>query len=249
MANAIPPWKEVEEREFIKSCSTRTGRWRSNAAKDKFVNEAMKRNLNLVFKLVNRYSFKKNNEDIVQRAVIAMVEALKKYDPGSGNKVSTWIHQPIVWSIKRTQHTYYKGGDIADEVAALNHRYGMKLSVTSLDAEAGNTDEGADAIGNLISMKSVDTSYVIDRKMKTMDEEMHEREVADGVQSGFVELKKILNKREQYVIRGLLKGQNMREISVELKLSRMRISQISANAFEKIRNSKVGRKLKGLLKD
>ena len=249
MAKSIPPWSAAEEREFVKSCSTRTGKWRSKAAKDKFVNEAMKRNLNLMFKLVNKYSFKKPTEDVIQLAVVAMVEALKKYDPGSGNKLSTWIHQPIVWSVKRLQHAYSKSGGVADEISALNHRYGMNLSVMSLDAEVGNSDDGTDAIGNLISERSVNTSYLLDRKVKTEDESMYEREVVAAVRSGIVELKGVLNEREQYVIRGFLKGQTMQEISVELKLSRMRVSQISANAFDKIRNSKVGRKLKVMLKD
>ena len=248
IAKSIPPWTSAEEREFVRSC-VRSGKWKSNAAKERFVCEAMKRNLNLVFKLVNTHSFKKNDEDIIQRAVIAMVEALKKFNPASKNKISTWIQQPIVWSIKQTQHTYYKGNAIAEQISALNRRYNLKMSVVSVDAKVSRDgDPDSDTIGDLISVKDLDRSYFVSRNAKSMDESIHDHEVQTGVRQAVKSMHRILDKRELYVVNGLLGGKNMREISDELHLSRMRISQISAKAFEKIRSSSIGRTLKAMLK-
>ena len=64
IAKKNPPWKADEEAAFIRSCMTRTGKWKSKTMKDRFVNEALKHNLTMVFKLMNRYSFKKDNEDV-----------------------------------------------------------------------------------------------------------------------------------------------------------------------------------------
>ena len=248
MAKVNPPWTADEERAFIQSCLTRTGKWKSKAMKDRFVAEAVKHNLSLVFKMFNRYSFKKDNEDVFQRAVIAMAEALKKYDPTSKNKISTWIQQPIIWAIKQTQHTYYKGHDIHDQIAALNHRYNLRMSVVSVDATIGNGEvDSTDTIGNFISPENVDSDYLAACGYKTMDEKSKETEIKSGVDVLMDELPKILSKKEIRVIKYLLKGLSMTDISVKLKVTRMRISQISAKAFEKIRNSKVGKHLKGLL--
>ena len=59
---------------------------------------------------------------------------------------------------------------------------------------------------------------------------------------------KLLTKQELFVVKRMLAGKNMTEISIELKLSRMRISQITAKAFEKIRNSRLASRLRGLVK-
>lgn len=246
MAKVNPPWKADEERAFIQSCLTRTGKWKSKAMKDRFVAEAVKHNLSLVFKMMNRYAFKKDSEDVFQRAVIALAEALKKYDPTSKNKISTWIQQPIIWAIKQTQHTYYKGHAIQDQIAALNHRYNLHMSVISVDATPGGSEEG-DSIGNFISYENVDSDYLAACGYKTTEEKSRELDIKTGVEGLVDELPKILNKKEVRVIKYMLKGLNMTEISVKLRLTRMRISQISAKAFEKIRNSKFGKHLKGLL--
>ena len=248
MAKKNPPWNADEETAFIRSCMTRTGKWKSKAMKDRFVNEALKHNLTMVFKMMNRYSFKKDNEDVFQRAAIAMGEALKKYDPPSGNTISNWTQQPIIWAIRQTHHTYYKGNDIHDQIAALNHRYNLKMSVVSVDATVGNDENDSnDTIGSFISHENVSADYIAIRGIKTMDEECREMEIKSEVADLIAELPKILNKKEVRVVKYLLKGLSMAEISVKLKVTRMRISQISAKAFEKIRGSSMGRRLKGLI--
>ena len=248
IAKKNPPWKADEEAAFIRSCMTRTGKWKSKTMKDRFVNEALKHNLTMVFKLMNRYSFKKDNEDVFQRAVIAMGEALKKYDPSSGNKISTWIQQPIIWAIRKTQHTYYKGNDIHDQIASLNRRHNLQMIVVSVDATVGNDDKDSnDTIGNFISHENVSADYVDARGIKTMEEEWRETEIKSEVTYLIAELPKILNKKEVRVVKYLLKGLSMADISVKLNVTRMRISQISAKAFEKIRRSSMGKRLKGLI--
>jgi DNA-binding CsgD family transcriptional regulator len=57
-----------------------------------------------------------------------------------------------------------------------------------------------------------------------------------------------LNEKEMYVVCRTLDGVSQTDISIELKLSRMRISQLMASAFRKIRNSPIGSRLKEYIK-
>ena len=250
IAKQNPAWTAEQETEFIRSCTTRTGKWKSKAMKDKFVSEAVKRNMGLVFKLINRYAFDKSSEDLMQRVLVAVSESLKKFDPSSGYKISTWIQQPIVWAIKQTQtNTYDRGRSIHDEVVALNRKYNFHMSVVSVDATVSTHDEGSngDTIGNLISTQNVAIDYLAARSFRTNDDDIRDGEVKAGLDALMVILPKILNKKEVRVVKYMLKGLNQTQIATKLKVTRMRISQISAKAFEKIRNSKYGNRLKGLL--
>ena len=56
-----------------------------------------------------------------------------------------------------------------------------------------------------------------------------------------------LNEKEVYVIKGVLKGQTQTDISVEMKLSKVRVSQLQASAFDKIRKSPMSRTLRKLI--
>ena len=61
-------------------------------------------------------------------------------------------------------------------------------------------------------------------------------------------LPKILSKKEMYVVNGILYGKTQTDISGELHLSKVRISQIKTTAFEKIRSSPMAGHLKRLVK-
>jgi RNA polymerase sigma factor (sigma-70 family) len=246
IAKSNPTWTAQEEAEFVRSCTTKTGKWRNNAAKDKFVNEAMKHNLNLVFKFVNKLAFNKN-DDVFQKAVIGMVEALKKYDPKRKGKISTWITNPIRWAIMQHQNAYAKSGTVAEQISALNHKFQMNMSVISIDAPIGG-EEDNDTIATVISNSSLDKDYIIDRNFKSEDELRLERDMVIAVEAMMKKLPKILNKKEIRVVKGVLKGKTQTDISVELHLSKVRISQLQASAFEKIRNSPMGSYLRKLLK-
>ena len=246
IAKSNPTWTAQEETEFVKSCTTKAGKWRSNAMKDKFVNEALKHNLGLVFKLVNKLAFNKN-DDVFQKAVIGMVEALKKYDPKRKGKISTWITNPIRWAIMQHQNAYAKSGTVAEEISALNHKFQMNMSVISIDAPIGG-EEDNDTIATVISKSNLDRNYIIDRNFKSEDELRLERDMVNSVEAMMKKLPKILSKKEIRVVKGVLKGKTQTDISVELHLSKVRISQLQASAFEKIRNSPMARYLRKLVK-
>ena len=246
IAKSNPTWSTEEEREFIDSCTTKAGAWRSNAMKERFVNEAMKHNLGLVFKLVNKLAFNKN-EDVLQKAVIGMVEALKKYDPKRKGKISTWITNPIRWAIMQHQNAYAKSGTLVEEISALNHKFRMNMSVVSIDSPIGG-DEDNDTIADVISSRSLDKNYVIERDFKTEDELKLEIDLAHAVKEMMVNLPNWLNEREIYVVKEVFNGKTLTDISIKLHLSKVRISQLQASAFEKIRSSPMAGYLKRLLK-
>lgn len=241
LARANPAWSPEEEAAFVKKW------WRKD--RNYFVNEALKHNLGLVFKVVNKVAFNPNNEDIVQKAVIALSNALRKYKPGKG-KISTWVHNPIKWAIQQAQNAYTHNGSIADELSCLNNRFSLKLSVVSVDAEidGGKSDsDKGDTIGSLISAGSVNHDYFNSRGYKTTDEIERENDIRDGVEELMAELPQILTAREIVVVKGIMEGKNLAEIGKTLKLSRMRISQISRDVFAKIKKSPLGGKLKSLI--
>ena len=238
-----PPWTAEEERAFIKSCTTRTGRWKD---KDRFVNEAMKHNLSLVFSLVGKMSFKPRDEDVIQRVVIAMVEALKQYDPKKGVKISTWITNPIRWAIRHINRMTPGDGYIEEDLKGINYRKGQKYRVVKIDAAI--SEDSDDTVGDMISNASLCPKYIQTRSIKTDRENALDVDIQTGVRDMMEALPRYLTKNELFVVTRLLEGHKMSEISVELKLSRMRISQISAAAFEKIRRTPMGRQLKELVK-
>ena len=230
MAKAYPPWSDEEEREFIQSCITPTGEWRD---KEHFVTEAMKHNMNLVFSLVRKFSFKTNEDDVFQCAVIAMVNSLKKFNPNKGYKISTWITNPIIWAIKRERTGSAEACTIAEEIKHKKHY----SSVCSID------DAAFEGISDSISTSNVDINYLILNGMKPHREEQASLEVKLGIEELMLEIHNILSEKEIFVVKGLLLGRKQNDISMEMNISRMRVSQLSASAFKKIRKSKLGRNL------
>ena len=243
MVESNPPWTAAEEKEFIRSCTTRTGKWKD---KDRFVNEAMKHNLSLVFSLVGKMSFKPKDEDVIQRVVIAMVEALKQYDPKKGVKISTWITNPIRWAIRHINRMTPGAGYIEEDLKGINYRKGQKYKVVKIDAAV--SEDSDDTVGDMISSASLCPRYAQMRNIRTEQERRLDVDIQTGVRDMMEELPKYLTTNEMIVVNRLLSGHKMSEISVELKLSRMRISQISAAAFEKIRRTPMGRQLRELVK-
>lgn len=241
ISKANPKWTAEEEKAFIKKW------WRKD--REHFVNEAMKHNIGLVFDIMNKVAFNKNSEDVFQRAITALVEALRKFKPSKGYKISTWVSNPVRWAIMQFQNPYNHQGSVRDEIQSLNYRYGRKMSVVSVDAQVKGDEGEGDTIGDLISEGNVHTDYLFGVCSKrTRSEADSEADIKSGVAEMLAYIPKVLTKQELHVIKRMLRGKNMTEISVELKLSRMRISQITAKAFEKIRKCRIGKKLKGLVK-
>lgn len=243
IASENPKWTPDEEREFIKSCVTKTGKWRN---KSRFVNEAFKHNLGLVFSIVQKTAFVKT-EDVVQKGMIALVESLKKFDPKRGIRISTWVANPIRWAVQQHQHTYSKDKPIADEIASLNQRYNLHMRVVSVDAAVKAGDDESETFGNLISEANINPDYANLRGVSERDESERMEEIHNGVSCLLEEMGKFLTPREIRIVNFLLEGKNNADIARKMKVTRMRISQITRGIFEKIRNSKVGKKLKGVL--
>ena len=181
--------------------------------------------------------------------MVGLTEALKKWDPKKQVKISTWVRNPIKWAILRAQDTYSKVGSISDEISARNYRFNRKWSVVSVDAEVpGKEGDKADTIANTISVANVSPDYAAMRNIKTRSEELHDADVRLGVKELLAKMGEFLNKRETTIILGILKGRSLADIGVEMKLSRMRISQISKDAFDKIKKSPLGDRLHALVK-
>lgn len=237
LAKNNPPWTPDEEKEAIK-------KW-FKADKERFIDEAMKHNLGLVFNLINRMSFNPT-DDMIQQAVSSLVSALRKFKPSKNVKLSTWITNPIRWSILQCRSAYLHQCTISEELSYLNARFGKNYRSVSFDAEIGtnNDEDNGDTIGSMISESSVNINYSLTRKFKTSDEIQAEDERTSIMNEFLKDINKILNKREVKVIKGILKNKNLTEIAKDMNLSRMRISQVARDAYSKIRVSKWAGKLK-----
>ena len=237
-----PKWSAEEERKFIEQW------WEKD--REHFVNEAMKHNLGIVFESVQKLSFKNDIEDVFQKGVIALVDSLRRYKPSKGYRISTWVTSPVRWAIMQHQNPYNHQGSINDEITSLNYKYGSKMSVVSIDSKVGGEDGDGDTIGDMITEENVSknypTSFCKSHIQADLDKDI---DISDGVSEMLDYIPKLLTYQELDVIKRMLNGKNMTEISVELNLSRMRISQISAKAFDKIRRCKISKKLKGLVEE
>ena len=242
ISKANPRWTAAEEREFVKKW------WRKD--REHFVNEALKHNLSLVFDLMHKVAFNPRSEDVFQKALSALVEALRKFKPKKNCKISTWVTNPVRWAIMQFQNPYNHQGSITDEIVSLNHRYGRKMSIVSIDSKIGGEDGDGDAtLGDVISEKNVHSDWLFGVCKTTTRSEMEAtEEIKASVAKMLAYMPKLLTKQELFVIKRMLVGKNMTEISIELKLSRMRISQITAKAFDKIRRCKMAKSLHALVK-
>ena len=88
----------------------------------------------------------------------------------------------------------------------------------------------------------------VDRNFKTEDELRIEADIGDGVQVLIERMTKFLSDKEVRVVKGILRGKTQTDISGEMKLSKVRISQLQASAFSKIRSSPMAGYLRRLLK-
>ena len=121
------------------------------------------------------------------------------------------------------------------------------MQVVSMDSPV-NGEMEKETLGSIITIKNLDCDYIIGRDFKTDADHMDNSAVVEAVANMVKKLPHILNKKEEYVIKGVLDGKTLTDISVELRLSKVRISQIQASAFQKIRNSPIGNSLKEYIK-
>jgi RNA polymerase primary sigma factor len=80
---------------------------RAQAGDEEARERMMEANLRLVLSVAKRYSGRSMTfEDIVQEGIIGLLEGIKKFDTGRGNRFSTyatyWIRQAIVRAIEKT---------------------------------------------------------------------------------------------------------------------------------------------------
>ena len=239
IAQHNPEWTDEEERNAIE-------KWYFTD-KEKFVNEAFKHNIKLVLDIVGKHSFA-NKEDAIQNGMSALVEALRKYDTKHG-KISTWVTRPIGWAMARMNMAYSNSGTIGEEIMAQNRRMSTKYSLVSLDSKLNGDDDSGD-MSDIISNESVSADYLNFKNLCDTRETLSENEVKSAIGGLMENLGRILkSENEVKVITLILNGFNQVEISKQMNLSRMRITQLTKRAYDSIRASKYGRKiLCGLLK-
>ena len=133
-----------------------------------------------------------------------------------------------------------------DDIKSFNKKYDVHLSVVELDkSSVDGIGESNRKVEDTISPETVAPDYINMCGIKTFSEEEFESDLKKSVNELILgDDVKILTDREKFIIGKLVSGMNQSEVSKELNLTKMRISQIVAKAFEKIRNSNSGKKLR-----
>lgn len=172
-------------------------------------NEEYEKYSKIVYKIAHRF---RNNgfvsfDDLVSIGNLALVEAYNDHDPEKGMKLSTWIFQNVLWSIKREIKQYYDT-DI----------FVMSL-YTPIDEEEGTTLE------DLLKDMSCNVEQIVLDKLTILNYRREIEKVLDGDLREIV-LLKVFEGKSHNEIAAILDLEPA-SISRKFKAARMKLVQRS----------------------
>ncbi|KAM7476760.1 hypothetical protein LguiB_024003 [Lonicera macranthoides] len=214
----------------------------------------------LVISIASSYQGKGlTSEDLVQEGSIGLLRGAKKFDPGRGCKMSTyvywWIRQAITSAVAKKSRIISLPGNVCEMIPKIAEANNI---LTTRLRRSPSLDEIAQVVN--IAVATVRLVYQITRDPISLDQAttncMSLQEIIPGpderrpetivmkqqMKQELENLLKILCEREAYILRlhyGLdgVTPQSFDEIGRLLKLSRERVRQINRMAISKLRHS------------
>ena len=99
---------------------------------EKSLEEMVKHNIRLVYKIANKMITPVPKEELVQEGLVALVKSLRMFDPEKGYRVSTYVTRYVQWEMIRS---FRKQPHIGDEVEYLDELNGHDDETPDYDRE------------------------------------------------------------------------------------------------------------------
>lgn len=198
-------------------------------------NRVVEANLPMVFKM-------QHNPDCFQEGVFGLIRAVEKFKPELGFKFSTyaytWIRQKIGRYISDNYYliripAYING--IRSRYAKIKRELPDKEEKVILHKLAKETGYKIQDLKEKINRKHNFTS--IHDTFDNSDEPIHQivGEESEFFTTDLHELFKFLDERSLFILRERLRGSSLKEVGLELGLSRERVRQLRDVALQRLR--------------
>lgn len=187
---------------------------------------------NLVFRYIAR-SYNQRTEqftksgvtmdDLMQEGFLAILEAVRAFNPDKGWKFTSWIKYPLQTHLNAVVGIY--GGRL--KTYPLNE-------CTSLDAPVSMEDENY-TIGDSIEDESAKEMF------ETVEDKTFNKQLHDMLELCLSEI----DSRQERAIREIFyNNKTLKEISVDMNISFQRVRQLESNGIRKLRNCPHSKQLK-----
>jgi len=220
-------------------------------------------NLRLVVKIAFEFlRFYQNALDLIQEGNIGLMQAVKKYDPFKGVKLSTyaswWIRAYILKFIMNNYRIYkigtneaqkklfYKLNQEYERIKALGQTPSPKLLAEHFDVQESDIVEMQQILGE--EDVSLDAPIQEDSKTpfmhffssqeKPVDERLADKEIMEFFQKKLVEFSETLDERERAILQKRLlsdRPATLQEVGDTFGISRERVRQIETRLVRKLK--------------
>lgn len=192
-------------------------------------------------------------DDLYQVASLALVKAIKRFDPDKGVQFSTYVTPTIVGEVKnyfrdksRTITLPRRSGALMKQIETAREKLTHELMRSpTIDELAAETGETADVILETLEMQSLMTPVSLDASPDTQEDDLSLHAVLGQEDSGYESVEtqdaighimRTLSENERQVIAlRYFKGLSQREVAERLGVSQMTISRMEKKALERAR--------------
>lgn len=219
--------------------------------------ELMARHYGLAYNLAQKYSSLDNQADLIQVALIGLIDALDRFDPDYGTRFDTYAYPTIdgnlkrylrdkCWDLKVSRQLREKGSRLARKRAALSQTLGHKATIPEV-ANAANISEkeAGETLEALYSFQVLSLDALVASEIDPDSEAMSLGDLLTSSEQGFEAVNnKIgliaalgdLDGLERSVIyQRFFQGKSQTELARSLNISQMQVSRLQHRGLGQLR--------------
>jgi RNA polymerase sigma-B factor len=192
-------------------------------------------------------------EDLEQVAMLGLVLAARRFDPGRGVPFSGFASRTIVgelkrhfrdhaWTVRPTRRSQERYLAVQSEAATLTQKYGRSPTITELGSALAMTDEQVLEATDIIQLRSpasLDAPSGAGRDGRSLSDAVGRLDPAFGAFEDrrlVSRLMHALSERDQRVLEMVFfEEKTQREAAVEVGVSQMQVSRIVTKALSRMR--------------